>query len=101
MTPTYHERMVCGQGDASGLRAVDSAAGRIGQLVCWEHYNQLARYALMADGEQIHWRCTPARLEATSFLNFLNRSKSILAGTRWRLDALSSAQPHGWMPINR
>ncbi|MFE5144116.1 nitrilase-related carbon-nitrogen hydrolase [Streptomyces fagopyri] len=54
LTPTYHERMVWGQGDASGLRAVDSAIGRIGQLACWEHYLPLARYALMADGEQIH-----------------------------------------------
>jgi len=54
MTPTYHERMIWGAGDASGLRTVDSAAGRIGQLACWEHYNPLARYALMADGEQIH-----------------------------------------------
>jgi len=54
ITPTYHERMVWGRGDGSGLRAVDSAVGRIGQLICWEHYNPLARYALMADGEQIH-----------------------------------------------
>jgi aliphatic nitrilase len=46
--------MIWGQGDASGLRAVASAAGRIGSLACWEHYNPLARYALMADGEQIH-----------------------------------------------
>ena len=51
ITPTYHERMVWGQGDGSGLRAVDSAVGRIGSLACWEHYNPLARYALMADGE--------------------------------------------------
>lgn len=54
LTPTHHERMVWGQGDATGLRAVDSAVGRIGQLACWEHYLPLARYALMADGEQIH-----------------------------------------------
>ena len=54
ISPTHHERMVWGQGDGSGLRAVDSAVGRIGQLACWEHYNPLARYALMADGEQIH-----------------------------------------------
>ena len=54
ITPTYHERMIWGQGDGSGLRAVDSAVGRIGQLACWEHYNPLARYALIADGEQIH-----------------------------------------------
>ncbi len=54
ITPTYHERMVWGQGDGSGLRAVDTAVGRVGALACWEHYNPLARYALMADGEEIH-----------------------------------------------
>ena len=37
-----------GQGDGSGLRAVDTAVGRVGALACWEHYNPLARYALMA-----------------------------------------------------
>ncbi|HEU4363428.1 MAG TPA: nitrilase-related carbon-nitrogen hydrolase [Mycobacterium sp.] len=52
--PAYHERMIWGLGDGSGLRAVDSAVGRIGQLMCWEHYIPLARYALIADGEQIH-----------------------------------------------
>jgi nitrilase len=54
ISATYHERILWGQGDGSGLRAVDSAVGRIGQLACWEHYNPLARYALIADGEQIH-----------------------------------------------
>jgi aliphatic nitrilase len=54
ISPTYHERMIWGQGDGSGLRVVDSAVGRIGQLACWEHYNPLARYALMAGSEQIH-----------------------------------------------
>ena len=54
ISPTHHERMIWGQGDGSGLLAIDSAVGRVGQLACWEHYNPLARYALMADGEQIH-----------------------------------------------
>lgn len=54
ISPTHHERMIWGQGDGSGLIAVDSAVGRVGQLACWEHYNPLARYALIADGEQIH-----------------------------------------------
>ena len=54
ISPTHHERMIWGQGDGSSLRAVDSAVGRVGQLACWEHYNPLARYALIADGEQIH-----------------------------------------------
>ena len=43
ITPTYHERMVWGQGDGAGIRAVDTAVGRVGALACWEHYNPLAR----------------------------------------------------------
>lgn len=54
ITPTFHERMIWGQGDGAGLKVVDSAVGRIGALACWEHYNPLARYALMAQHEQIH-----------------------------------------------
>jgi aliphatic nitrilase len=62
ISPTYHERMIWGQGDGSGLRAVNSKAGRIGQLACWEHYNPLARYAMMADGEQIHSAMYPGSI---------------------------------------
>jgi nitrilase len=54
ITPTFHERMIWGQGDGTGLAVVDTAAGRIGALACWEHYNPLARYALMAQHEEIH-----------------------------------------------
>ena len=62
ISPTYHERMIWGQGDGSGLRAVDSKIGRVGQLACWEHYNPLARYAMMADGEQIHSAMYPGSI---------------------------------------
>ena len=44
MTPTYHDRMILGTGGPSGLRAVSSAVGQIGQLACWEHYNPLTCY---------------------------------------------------------
>src|SRR6476620_11366208 len=62
ISPTYHERMIWGQGDGSGLRAVDSKVGRIGQLACWEHYNPLARYAMIAEGEQIHSAMYPGSM---------------------------------------
>lgn len=67
ISPTYHERMVWGQGDGTGLRCVDSAVGRVGQLACWEHYNPLARYALMADGEQIHSAMYPGSFAGDGF----------------------------------
>jgi nitrilase len=56
-----------GQVEGSGLRAVDSAVGRIGQLACWEHYNPRARYALMADGEQIHSAMYPGSFSGDAF----------------------------------
>lgn len=67
ITPTYHERMVWGQGDASGLKVVASAVGRIGALACWEHYNPLARYALMAQHEEIHCAQFPGSLVGQVF----------------------------------
>lgn len=67
LTPTYHERMVWGQGDASGLKVVDSRVGRIGALACWEHYNPLARYALMTQHEEIHCAQFPGSLVGPIF----------------------------------
>jgi aliphatic nitrilase len=67
ITPTYHERMIWGQGDGSGLRAVDTKVGRVGALACWEHYNPLARYALMADHEEIHVAMFPGSLVGDIF----------------------------------
>ena len=67
ITPTYHERMIWGQGDGAGLKVVDTAVGRIGALACWEHYNPLARYALMAQGEEIHAAQFPGSLVGQIF----------------------------------
>ncbi len=67
ISPTFHERMIWGQGDGAGLRAVDTAVGRVGQLACWEHYNPLARFALMADGEQIHSAMYPGSFAGDLF----------------------------------
>lgn len=100
ITPTYHERMVWGQGDGSGLRAVDSKVGRIGQLACWEHYNPLARYAMMADGEQIHSAMYPGSIFGELFTqqtevnvrqHALESACFVVCATAW-LDADQQAQ---------
>jgi nitrilase len=67
ITPTYHERMVWGQGDGSGLKVADTAVGKVGALACWEHYNPLARFALMAAYEQIHCAQFPGSLVGQIF----------------------------------
>lgn len=54
LMPTNPERMVHGLGDASGLRAVDTPAGRIGTLICWENYMPLSRYDLYSQGVEIY-----------------------------------------------
>ncbi|MCJ2047336.1 Nit6803 family nitriliase [Methylobacterium sp. J-078] len=67
ITPTYHERMVWGQGDGAGLTVVETAVGRVGALACWEHYNPLARYSLMARHEEIHAAQFPGSLVGQIF----------------------------------
>ena len=67
ITPTYHERMIWGQGDGAGLKVVDTNVGRIGALACWEHYNPLARYALMTQHEEIHVGHFPGSLVGPIF----------------------------------
>jgi nitrilase len=54
LIPTSAERMVWGPGDASGLRVVDTPAGRLGALICWENYMPLSRFALYAQGVEIY-----------------------------------------------
>jgi nitrilase len=53
LMPTNPERMVWGMGDGTGLKVVDTPAGRLGCLICWESYMPLARYALYAQGMEI------------------------------------------------
>jgi len=100
ITPTHFERMIWGQGDGSGLRAVDSAVGRIGQLACFEHNNPLARYALIADGEQIHSAMYPGsafgdgfaqRMEINIRQHALESGAFVVNATAW-LDAGQQAQ---------
>ncbi|MEX1668350.1 Nit6803 family nitrilase [Zhongshania guokunii] len=96
LTPTFHERMIWGQGDASGLKVVDTRVGRVGALACWEHYNPLARYALMTQHEQIHCSQFPGSLvgpifadqiEATIRHHALEAGCFVVNSTGWLSDA--------------
>jgi len=64
--PTFQERMIWGWGDGSGLRIFDTAVGRLGALICWEHFMPLARYALIAQGEEIHCSHFPGSMAGES-----------------------------------
>src|SRR5688572_1319057 len=92
LVPTYTERMVWGNGDADGLTAVDTSAGRVGGLVCWEHWMPLARQALHDAGEDIHVAVWPTVHEmhqvASRHYAFEGRCFVLAAGSLMRSSAL-------------
>jgi predicted amidohydrolase len=54
LMPTYTEKMLYGNGDGHGLRVVETSFGRVGGLICWEHWMPLTRQALHDENEHIH-----------------------------------------------
>jgi nitrilase len=54
LMPTGGERLVWGRGDGSTLPVFETELGRLGGLICWEHWMPAARAAMHALGEQIH-----------------------------------------------
>jgi len=54
LVPTFWEELTWANGDGAGLRVCETRVGRIGVLICGENTNPLARFALMAQGEEIH-----------------------------------------------
>jgi aliphatic nitrilase len=54
LVPTWYEKLIWANGDGSGLRVCGTELGRLGMLICGENTNPLARFALMAEGEQVH-----------------------------------------------
>ena len=60
LRPTYTEQLVWAPGDGAGLGAVETAAGRVGGLICWEHWMPQARQALHISNESIHIALWPA-----------------------------------------
>ena len=60
LMPTFTERTIWGMGDGSDLDVLETPLGRIGGLICWEHQMTLAKYAMYAQGEQVHCSAWPA-----------------------------------------
>lgn len=63
LMPTHAERMVWGRGDGSALQVHDSPAGRVGGLICFEHWMPLARFTMHSFAEHIHVASWPTVLE--------------------------------------
>lgn len=54
LVPTWAEKLTWGGGDGSSLRVYETSIGRLGGLACGENTNTLARFALLAQGENVH-----------------------------------------------
>jgi aliphatic nitrilase len=54
LVPTFYEKLIWANGDGEGLRVSNTEIGKIGMLICGENTNPLARYSLIAQGEQVH-----------------------------------------------
>ena len=54
LVPTFYEKLTWAPGDGAGLQVCQTEIGNVGMLICGENTNPLARYTLMAQGEQIH-----------------------------------------------
>lgn len=84
LVPTFYEKLVWANGDARGLRVVSTDVGRVGMLICGENTNPLSRFALMAEGEQVHIStyppCWPTRPPAENGAYDLRRAIEIRAG---------------------
>lgn len=98
LTPTYTERLLWGPGDTAGLRPVDTPAGRVGGLICWEHWNPLARQALHDAGEDVHVAVWSAAVgvngmhqQSSRAYAFEARCHVIAAGQLMRASALPEA----------
>jgi nitrilase len=99
LVPTYTERMVWGVGDADGLKSAPTKVGRVGALVCWEHWMPLARQAMHDSGEDIHVALWPTAHEmlqvASRHYAFEGRCFVLVAGSLMRASALPpELEPH-------
>jgi predicted amidohydrolase len=88
LVPTYTERLVWGRGDGSTLTVVDTPAGRLGGLVCWEHWMPLARQAMHDKRELLHAAVWPSvnevHLLASRTYAFEGRCYVVAAGSLLR-----------------
>ncbi len=108
LRPTFTERLVWGPGDGAGLQAPQTAVGRVGALVCWEHWMPLPRQALHDAGEQIHIAAWPTVRDmhqvASRHYAFEGRCFVLAAGSLLRasdlppgLETLPDLAPDDWL----
>ncbi|MBA4748149.1 MAG: carbon-nitrogen hydrolase family protein [Sphingopyxis sp.] len=100
LVPTHGERLVWARGDGSTLAVHAAPWGKVGSLICWEHWMPLARAAMHAQQEAVHIACWPTVREihaiASRHYAFEGRCFVLAAGlVQWRDDLLDGLQRAG------
>ena len=89
LMPTFTEKLLYGHGDGAGLKSAETAFGKVGGLICWEHWMPLTRQAMHDSGEHIHvavWPKVHDMLQlATRSYAFEGRCFAIAAGQIMRV----------------
>jgi nitrilase len=90
LMPTHAGRLVWGMGDGSHLVVHETAVGRLGGLICWEHWMPLSRHVMHSQGEQIHIALWPEAPEmhqiASRHYAFEGRCFVVCAATYMTID---------------
>ncbi|TGE14716.1 carbon-nitrogen hydrolase family protein [Hymenobacter elongatus] len=105
LMPTYTERLIWGQGDGRSLHAVPTAVGRVGGLICWEHWMPPARQRLHESGEDIHVAAWPQlkemNLVASRHYAFEGRCFVVAAGALMQVkDLPAGLEPAPELPTD-
>jgi predicted amidohydrolase len=98
LMPTFTERTIWGFGDGSDLDVFETPLGRLGGLICWEHQMTLAKYALYAQGEQVHCAVWPAYTSQNDHIDFGTRQYAF-EGACFVISACGIAT-QGSLPVN-
>ena len=103
LVPTHGERLIWARGDGSTLETHDAGWGRVGQLICWEHWMPAARAVLHHGGEAVHVAAWPTVREvhaiASRHYAFEGRCFVLAAGTvQRRADLIEGLERTGGDP---
>ena len=104
LVPTHGERLLWRPGDAHDLEPADTPYGRIGGLICWEHWMPAPRQVLHDAGEQIHVAQWPQAKEmyllASRHYAFEGRTFVLVAAQVMRRSEVHPALPDGILPAS-
>ncbi len=97
LMPTYTEKLLYGTGDGHGLQSIDTSFGKLGALICWEHWMPLTRQTMHIAGELIHIALWPAVKDlhqlASRHYAFESQSYVIAVGQILQVKDLPKALP--------